>query len=43
MGHAEELFALVDLNRGYLHQWTGWLDKTIVVADVETFIKGRNE
>ena len=39
LSHAEELFALVDLNRDYLHQWMGWLDKTTAVADVETFIK----
>jgi len=37
--HAEELFTLIDVNRVYLHQWMGWLDKTTAVADVETFIK----
>ena len=39
LSHAEELFALIDLSRDYLHQGMGWLDKTTAVADVETFIK----
>jgi len=43
LSHAEELFSLVDLNRDYLHQWMGWLDKTTAVADVETFIKECDE
>ena len=37
--HAEELFALVDLNRDYLRQWMGWLDKTTSVVDTEKYIK----
>ncbi len=35
---AEELFALVDGNRGYLREWMGWVDSTRSVDDIRTFL-----
>lgn len=37
--HAEELFALVDQNRVYLREWMAWVDGTLSVADMHSFIK----
>ena len=36
--HADELYFLVEANRGYLRQWLPWLDTTRSVADIERFI-----
>lgn len=38
-GDAEELFALIDTNRGYLREWLPWLDATTTLADVQGFIR----
>ena len=38
-GHADELFALVERNRGQLRQWLPWLDFNRSVADSLSFIQ----
>ncbi len=35
--HAEDLFALVDRNRGYLRPWMLWVDDTRSVEDTRKF------
>lgn len=37
--HAAELFALVDQNRTYLHQWLPWVPDVQTVKDSEKFIE----
>ncbi|MDH5632150.1 MAG: GNAT family N-acetyltransferase [Gammaproteobacteria bacterium] len=36
---APELYALVESNRDYLHQWMPWVEGTTSVADIESFIE----
>ena len=37
--HADEMFATVDRNRGYLRQWLPWVDATKRVDDSLAFIR----
>jgi ribosomal-protein-serine acetyltransferase len=37
--HADEMFATVDRNRGYLRQWLPWVDATRSVDDSLAFIR----
>lgn len=37
-GDAEELFSLVDKNRGYLRPWLLWVDATVSVEDSRKYI-----
>jgi ribosomal-protein-serine acetyltransferase len=37
--HADEMFATVDRNRGYLRQWLPWVDATTSVDDSLAFIR----
>ncbi|WP_068774293.1 GNAT family N-acetyltransferase [Paenibacillus sp. FJAT-26967] len=36
--YAEELFRLIDHNRGYLKEWLPWVDGTMKVEDSQAFI-----
>jgi ribosomal-protein-serine acetyltransferase len=36
---AEELFALVDANRGYLREWLPWLDQNTEIEHTRAFIR----
>ncbi|PZD96184.1 RimJ/RimL family protein N-acetyltransferase [Paenibacillus sambharensis] len=37
--HAEEMFLLVDSNRGRLREWLPWLDNTVSVEQCREFIR----
>ncbi len=41
--HAEELFALMNLNREYLQQWLPWLGTHTSLEDTRDFIRGSLE
>jgi len=42
--HIEELYRLIDTNRGHLRNWLPWVDETSSMAEVETFIEmGRSQ
>lgn len=43
MDDAEELFALVDLNRSYLRQWLAFLDVTTSVDRIRPFLRNCTE
>ena len=37
--YAEELFELIDKNRGFLKQWLPWLDSVTKPSDTKSFIE----
>jgi ribosomal-protein-serine acetyltransferase len=39
VGDAEEIFFIVDRDRGYLREWLPWVDKTVSVKDILHFIE----
>jgi len=38
--YANELFSLIEENRGFLKQWLGWLDQVRSVEDSRAFLQG---
>lgn len=42
--HVDELYQLIDTNRGHLRNWLPWVDETSSTVEVEAFIEmGRNQ
>lgn len=39
--HADELYRVIDSNRGHLREWLPWVDTTLRPEDVEEFIRNK--